>query len=566
LKRRSLDFRRISLVTKTDLACSMTHRDPARIDLGPDEGLPDLLMRIKATRGDEVTVSFDDRSNLLLTASEFRQLRVTADQVRVNAILETNDPLRIQLASMFGFARVTRSDGDQGEQIGAHPEWPDPETRGGVSRSSLPIGTVMTSKPWKEEAVDASSGYSVPPRPIQRPEFALEPRTGAIQKQEPDSRARMRPSTIVGLVSALVALICVAAVLSIVLRTAEVVVKTPRQTISTDLVIGYSTDGSDVAGATITLPAKETEFSIPLVTTGIATGTLATNGGKASGTIDLRNISGKTVTIPSGTEIGLRDGIAYVTNAEVKLAKGDADQPTSAQVAITARTAGSNGNRDAGTFTGQITTFPGVYFSNLSGPLAGGNDNVIAVVTDGDLAAADAKARSTLTDMAKTYELPDGRVVVPSSVVASGDPSVEMDHASGDQVSTFNVSAQGTFKALTIDPNNLPKNLQEELRGTLTQSVPANYRLTDEPIRFAQPVEQSGNPGLMQVSASVDAAAILDQNTIDQIKDLAAGKSESDAKAALAAVPSVTIEDITVQPSLLIKSLPGSGRIEVRES
>src|SRR4051812_36378056 len=173
----------------------MTYQDPARIDLGPDEGFPDLLARIKSTRGDELTVSFDDPSGLLLTAAEFRQMRITADQVRVNIILETNDPLRIQLASMFGFARVARYSEEQQDQIEDHPEWPVPPTRPGSLRSALPIGTVATSKPWREETVDASTGYSVPPRPIPRPEPAMEPRTGSIQKQEADARARMRPST-----------------------------------------------------------------------------------------------------------------------------------------------------------------------------------------------------------------------------------------------------------------------------------------------------------------------------------------------------------------------------------
>src|SRR3954464_8117851 len=102
----------------------MAHYDPARIDLGPDEGLPDLLTRIRATRGDEVTVSVDERSNLLLTASEFRQLRSTADQVRVNVNLETNDPLRIQLASMFGFGQISRPGQDVADAEEEHPNWP----------------------------------------------------------------------------------------------------------------------------------------------------------------------------------------------------------------------------------------------------------------------------------------------------------------------------------------------------------------------------------------------------------------------------------------------------------
>ncbi|HQY31205.1 MAG TPA: hypothetical protein PK691_07960, partial [Thermomicrobiales bacterium] len=175
----------------------MTDSNQARIDVGPDDGLPDLLMRIKATRGDEVFVSFDRRSGILLTAAEFRQLRLTTDQVRVDVTIATNDPLRIQLASMFGFAQVALVDPTIDEPPLEHPNWPTTPDRQTVSRSSLPIDSVMTSKPWREEPVDASAGYSVPPRPIPKPEFALAPRTGSVHKQESEARARVRPASII---------------------------------------------------------------------------------------------------------------------------------------------------------------------------------------------------------------------------------------------------------------------------------------------------------------------------------------------------------------------------------
>jgi hypothetical protein len=541
----------------------MTYQDPARIDLGPDEGFPDLLTRIKSTRGDELTVSFDDPSGLLLTAAEFRQMRITADQVRVNIILETNDPLRIQLASMFGFARIARYSEEQQDQIEDHPEWPVPPTRPGSLRSTLPIGTVATSKPWREETVDASAGYSVPPRPIPRPEPAMEPRTGSIQKQEADARARMRPSTAIGIAAFFVALLCVAAVLSIVLRTGKIVVATQRQAVSTTLVIGYSTDGSPVNGATITLPATETDFSVPLITTANATGTLASSGSTARGTVDLRNISGKAVTIPAGTEFAMADGVTYVVMSDVKLAKGDSDKPAKGQVAITAKLPGSSANRDPGVLTGQITAFPGVYFSNLSAPVAGGNDNVTKVIAQQDIDAANSNARASLNSMAKSWTLPDGRIAVPSTVTETGDISVETDHTVGDQVDTFNVSAQGTFHALVIDPNNVPENLRAELRQSLAASVPDGYALTDEPIRFTKPVESTPGSGLLQVDATIDAAAILTQDDVNAVRAAASGKSVADAKRDLAGVTSVSVESVSVEPSLLVKTLPKGSRIKV---
>ncbi|HRA47214.1 MAG TPA: baseplate J/gp47 family protein [Thermomicrobiales bacterium] len=543
----------------------MTDSNQARIDVGPDDGLPDLLMRIKATRGDEVFVSFDRRSGILLTAAEFRQLRLTTDQVRVDVTIATNDPLRIQLASMFGFAQVALVDPTIDEPPLEHPNWPTTPDRQTVSRSSLPIDSVMTSKPWREEPVDASAGYSVPPRPIPKPEFALAPRTGSVHKQESEARARVRPASIIAGIAALIVLVCLAGVLSIVFRTGTITVVTKRQAITTDLVVGYSTDGSQIPGAGVTLPATATEFTVPLVATGKATGTLESASGKAAGTIDLRNISGKAVTIPAGTGLQLADGIKYTTTSEVTIPRGDADKPGAATVAISAIAAGAKANRDLGMLTGPLTGFPGVYFSNISGPIAGGNDNVTLIVSQADIDQATTNAIAQLNTLAQTWELPDGRIVIPSTIVPSGEPSVVIDHNPGDQADTFGISGQATFNALSVDPNNLPDAIRVTLRNTLAQSVPTGFRLTDETIRFTNPVESANQPGLLQVSVAIDAAAILDQNTIDDIKQAAAGKSPDSAKVAIGEIAGITVDTVTVQPSLLAHSLPGADRIEVQE-
>ena len=226
----------------------MTQRAVGRIELGPDDALPDLLVRVKATRGDDAVIVIPESSNILLTATEFRTLKSTADQVRVGITLETNDKLRTQLAGMFGFNHTPFLTADEQETVEERPSWPTPDSRLAPSRVTVPTGDLTTSKPWRVEPIDASSGISVPPKPIPRPEFAMEPRTGAIAKQEPESRAKTRPTTIIGIAVGILAVLSIAAVLSIVLRTAEITVRTPRQPVGMELNVGYSTDGSSVPG------------------------------------------------------------------------------------------------------------------------------------------------------------------------------------------------------------------------------------------------------------------------------------------------------------------------------
>jgi hypothetical protein len=541
----------------------MSQRGSGRIDIGPDDALPDLLLRVRATRGDEAVIAIPDSSSILLTASEFRTLKSTADQVRVAITLETNDKLRTQLASMFGFAHAPYFTEDELAVVDEHPSWPTPDSRLVASRVSIPMGDLTTSKPWRDEPVDASSGYSVPPKPVPRPEFAMEPRTGAIAKQEPDARAKTKPSTIIGVCIGLIAALAIAAVLSIVLRTAEITVRTARKPVSTALTVGYSTDGSDVSGVALTFPAEMADFTVPYTVQVPATGVLDNQGGLAGGAVQLRNISGKAITLPPGTKLQLVDGTTYLTTAEVKIPRGDVDAPGKAEVAIKAEKSGTTGNRAAGTLTGQIAEMPGLYFGNPGSAITGGTDVIIKVLTEQDLAAARDNAISGLDALARTFKLPDGRLVISSTVELVGEVSVQADHVAGDQVDTANVSAQAIYRGLTIDPDDLPDAARTEIRNQLTVRVPSGYTLTDDPIALVNPSESNPGSGVLTVEAVINAAAQLTPEMTRQIQEIASDQSEADARAALAAVPGVEIVDIRVAPALLVSSLPDAGKIEV---
>ena len=422
---------------------------------------------------------------------------------------------------------------------------------------------MTTSKPWRVEPIDASSGISVPPKPIPRPEFAMEPRTGAIAKQEPESRAKTRPTTIIGIAVGILAVLSIAAVLSIVLRTAEITVRTPRQPVGMELNVGYSTDGSSVPGMPITIPAQSTQFNVPYQKQVPATGATDNKGGIAAGSVELRNISGKSVKLPTGTRLNLADGTVYMTTAEVTIPKGDADKPGKSTVSIQAEKPGAVANRDAGKMTGQVTDHPGVYFGNIGVPLAGGTDVVIKLVTDKDLETARQQAIADLQQQAATYQLPDGRVVIPSTIQPLGDITVDADHVAGDQADVINISAQGEFQALTINPDDLPEQIQTDIRNQLAVNVPPGYLLTRDPIKFANPREASPGSGTVTVDVAIDAAQQLTPDKIAEIRALTNGKSQDDARAALANVEGIELVDVSVSPSLLVKSIPGSGKIDV---
>ena len=73
----------------------------ATISIENQEGLPEVIARLRAISG-PVRLDIPNASPLLLTATEFRMLRDHLGAGHTNLIVMTSDPLRVQLAGMFG--------------------------------------------------------------------------------------------------------------------------------------------------------------------------------------------------------------------------------------------------------------------------------------------------------------------------------------------------------------------------------------------------------------------------------------------------------------------------------
>ena len=66
------------------------------------------------------------------------------------------------------------------------------------------------------------------------------------------------------------------------------------------------------------------------------------------------------------------------------------------------------------------------------------------------------------------------------------------------------------------------------------------------------------------IDRTIDAAEQLTVDRINQVKSAASGKSEADARQAIAGIEGVEVVDISVSPGLLDKTLPGEGKIDVK--
>lgn len=106
------------------------------------ESLVDVLTRLRSHANGVVLLEIPEGSPLFLTSSEFRSLREVAQQRRIALTVVSDDPLRVQLASVFNLAII-------GSDATAPVQTAPPPALSGSSRSPDPPPV----PPWSREGL-----------------------------------------------------------------------------------------------------------------------------------------------------------------------------------------------------------------------------------------------------------------------------------------------------------------------------------------------------------------------------------------------------------------------------
>lgn len=545
----------------------MSEAEVKRIVAGDGNGLPEILQSLKSSSGDRATILIPSASGLFLTASEFRALKTTAEQVGVTVTVETDDRLRRQLAQMFTVewqplpvvAQVPRT----------LTAWPSRRDGSSAESAEEPASDdpldLKTSKPWKAEVIDASRETALPPPPSMTPEIVDD--LEGLPSVEPDRRravaARRRGIALVG--GILAGVLLLGMIGSVWLRSATVRVTLKRQPVVSEVVFGVRTEGIEqIEGAAFMVDANPVRFEATYATAVPVTGTVTEQTKPAAGELQLRNIGDEEVAIPAGTEIATRDGIRYRTVAESELRAGSTERPAEGSVAIESVSGGDAANAAAGTLVGPLDGFEGVYYANLDGPVAGGEGRSVPGVSLEDTDAIVALAQAELEKQAAATTVEGGAQVVPSTLEPEGDVDFTLDHEVGDPAQSLAIDARRTYVALAIDPSVVAQQADETLRSNLAANLPAGYELDPASvvIGVADGVPD-GAEGLMRITATAEARATLDDAEREQLKAEMAGDSPEEARDGALAIEKVADVTIDVSPSWLIDSLPSAGRIKV---
>lgn len=521
-----------------------------KIVVGPNDTMPDVLIRLQPATGGRATLAIPSSSSLFLTASEFRALKAAAEAQRIILTVETDDRLRRQLANMFHISVVDLLPSAVDELPGAEvlPQpIPEPPANGDRRR---PVPT--TPPPWdpqKDIDPDETEAEELP-SPTEPRKLPISPKMLGIAA------------------GGAVLLLILGVVAAFLLQSATVALTLRRSPVVADVTFGVVTPGTAaIDGVAFTVNAEPVTFDVPFTLTVPVTGVEREPDQIAGGTIALRNTGSEAIEIAAGTTFTDRNGVEYEFTGPVTVPAGsEVDGPGRAIGSIQASLGGEAANRDTGLLSGQLEN--GIYYSNRDGPIAGGTDFKRAVVAQEDIDGLLAAANQQLPEAARNFALPDGRQVVPGTVDA-GEFTYTLNAEAGDPADSITIDARMTVQAFAFSVSDVTNQAAASMEATLTQSAGAGSEVVSGTVSYGVPelVEDRGAAAVFRLQASADTRPLLSAERKDEIARAVAGKNVDDATVFLQSLPEVAAVRIESSPGFLPARIPGSaGKIEIETS
>ena len=510
------------------------------ITVAPGDLLPDLIAQLRTHTGETVTVRIGSDSSLLLTANEFRALSIAAERADIPLIVETDDELRRQLATLFGIPVL----------------WPE-DSEGELERAafdpSIPSTSAFTAQDPDIAVADLDD------EPASLPE-TVEP---AQQSTSPTS-SRSWLKTL-GVVAAALVLVTVGiGVWWWFTGSATVTITAETQTVSSNLNFVVVEPGAPAPATNgVTVQGEPVSFDLQVSLDAPATGEVSVGETPAIGELVLRNPSGEPVELAAGQRFESLQGIEYVLSETAVVPAGTPEStPGEVTVAIEAAEPGSGGNLDVGLLSGRLDN--GVYFSNRTAPLSGGTDRTTLVVSEEDLAALQASADETLRSLASTSELSGGLRVVPSTLTMS-DATYTFNQEAGTETESVAVTASATFTAVAFPSGAL----DDGAAALLATQVPAGYELDPVSITFEVPAETAAADGsrALVIPVSGEVSPVFGETEAAAIANEVSGMTDDEARNAIETMPGIESVQITYDPDWFLHRMPNDpDRIDVEKT
>lgn len=561
------------------------------ITVRQSDALPDVLARLRQAGEGPIALEIPPASSLFLTASEFRALRTAAERDGLDVSVATDDPLRQQLAAMFGLAIAPPSTATNRAPARRVQTPPTPARRveaqsaperkveaqpvaaGQIQEPAAPASANGEAKTASQEAKPDKADAPAAIPPAVKVALAVE-RASEVEDEAPAQEREQRGQLLARLSAAdrrvaiiaaagLAVVLVVAYLLaSLFLTRATVELTVRRQPIQGEVTYALLTSDSAPPGVDFAIAATPVAFDVTVEQSLQTTGVKTIGDATATGKIVLRNTTPQDVTIEAGTRFTSFEGIEFefTDTVTIPAAKGDGAQPGQAEATVRSVEPGTVGNREIGMLTGRLRD--GVFYSNRREPIAGGTDRTIPVVSEEDLESLRRQATEAILAEARSRSAEDGQIIEPGSV-APGEITFDFDRAAGEEATTVSVRASARVTAMMVDE----MAIRDAIAGVLANGAPEGYEIDPATIRWsaADPSASDDDAPRYRARVEAQARALVSEDERRAIAEAVAGKDESDAIAYLQSLPYVDSATIRSSPGWLPGRIPSSaGRIEVR--
>ena len=439
-----------------------------------------------------------------------------------------------------------------------------------------------------------------PPEPVAlpKPQTRTQPRPGAGQpplKKRPSSnrasagaiprfrrqstaaqpqQARKRISTGSIVAPALVILtLFIIVLLALVVPSADVTVTLPAQVSSVPMTLtATASSRQDVVHHT--LPAHTLVFDTTVTGLGHATGSTTVGTKAAIGNVVFTNTGTNDIVIPTGTVVSTKNGVLFVTQAEV-LALQTNPIPTPIQ----AQSPGANGNVPANSIISIpadsqsriLQANPGITRLTLSvtntDPTTGGGAGTAPSVTGNDVntekTTLDSQVQAQVKDFLNKNVHPGDQqgtpiqVETPVATPAVGQVATD---------ATFRETLKLHMTVLVVRATDLQAAATAQLKDFLGKKNPALALAPQQPVELTQLKNQPTKDGQTIVLKFTAVGQVAPQISEDAVRNLVSGKSLDAAHNALVSangLPQVRDSQITVYPSFFHWMPFWSQRIQV---
>lgn len=523
-------------------------KDTIYIDV--DDEITAVIDKLQASTAKVVALVLPKRATMLQSVVNMKLLKRAAEGAKKNLVLVTTEPSLLPLAGAVGLfvARTTTSRPEippapaglpAEESVDEAVKLSDEEPLTAATAGNRPVGelagasAVLPSKPGANDAIEtveldnedlaaAGAAAAATPKPAPKKNKKL-----AVPNFD-----RFRLVLVLGVLGIIILVILFWLALA-VLPKATIDIKTDASNINTSVDMTLDSSATSLDPVNGVVPAQVASEKKTYTGTAKATGQ-QNNGDKASGQITLTDCVASFVPpadIPAGTGVSTK-GLTYITGDNASFtAEGPNPGHTcfeyqSNPVSITAQSGGSNYNVSNATFSVANDSS-----ASGNGSASGGTDNIVTVVSAGDINSAKGNINADQNGAKQDLESQlQGQNLYPVvATFSDGSPKYSDSAQAGDPANSVTVTETVSYTMFGVAKSDLKTLVDNDIKGQIDTS---KQSILSEGIDGGVFKVNSSNSKSAQVNLQTTAEVGPDLD-IASIKRQAAGQKSGDIASAI---------------------------------